>query len=122
VSKIFVPKIEEILQNRDAHVDDMLTVACQLKNKAALMEEDALITLENAKMDVATAEAKSLATFRERCLREKNSLYSLFSKKSKRELDVLKKSAQEAYADVYNQDELVNLAVINIFSSDRQAS
>jgi F0F1-type ATP synthase membrane subunit b/b' len=122
VSKIFVPKIEKILQGRDAHVDGMLTVACQLKSNAALIEEDALIALENAQMDVATAEAKFLTAFWEQCLKEKNSLYSLFSKKSKRELDVLKKSAQKAYADVDNRmDELTNL-VLAVLSSDRQVS
>jgi hypothetical protein len=101
----------------------MLTAAHQLKNKAELMEETAVTTLEDAQMDAATAEAKFLAVFRERNLKEKNSLYSLLSKKSKRESDVLKRSAQEAYANVKSQmDELVNLAMVNIISSDRQAS
>jgi F-type H+-transporting ATPase subunit b len=123
VSKIFVPKIEMILQNRDVYVDGMLAMAHQLKNKAALIEDDAVVILEDAKIDVEAAEAESLAIFRERNLREKKSLYSLFSKKSKRESDILKNSAQEAYANVGDQmDELMSLAMANILSPDHQAS
>jgi hypothetical protein len=100
----------------------MLTAAYQLENKAALMEKAVVIAMEDAQVDSAAAEAESLAVFREQNLKEKSSLYSLFSKKSKRESDALKKSAQEVYANVENQmDELANL-VIDVLNSGHQAS
>jgi F0F1-type ATP synthase membrane subunit b/b' len=121
VSGIFVPKIEKVLRDRDFHVKRMLQTACRSKSEADKVEKDALVVLENAQIDTAAAESELIVALREQSLREKNSLYSLFSKKSKKESDLLIKSSEEAFADINAQmNEMVKAAMKSISCSARK--
>jgi hypothetical protein len=115
VSQIFVPTIENMLQKRHNLVDSTLQKAHRLKDDAAEIEKNALVNLENAQLEVAAAELKAIANFREQGLAEKNNLYNICSEKSKRESDLLIKSSNVAFDNVLNDiDELVNASLKSI--------
>jgi hypothetical protein len=120
VAKIFVPRIEIILKKRSQLVGSIQDEAYCLKRKAEETERTALIDLENAQIEAAAAETKIITDLRERNLKEKNNLYSIFSKKSKKESALLSSSAEHTYASLLSKmDELVDASLQRISCARR---
>ncbi|MDR2157969.1 MAG: hypothetical protein LBO02_01475 [Holosporaceae bacterium] len=121
VSRVFTPKLERTLLDRELHVENLLKAANKLKNEADKLEKDSIIALENAKIDSNAAESKVISAFREQSLREKDTLYELFSEKSKIESESLMKSSEDAFQSVSaNMDEIVDEALAGVSCSMRE--
>ncbi|MDR1982713.1 MAG: hypothetical protein LBQ08_02870 [Holosporaceae bacterium] len=123
ISKVFTPKIERILLDREFHIDGILKSANKLKKEADDMERDSTISMENAQMDSKAAEFKLVSTFREQSLEEKNSLYNLFSERSKKESKILAQSSEETLQSISEKmDEIVSAAMTSIACSRKGKS
>jgi F0F1-type ATP synthase membrane subunit b/b' len=115
---MFTPKVERIFSERNGYVDSILNSANKLKNEAEIIDMDSSMALENAQIDSSLEESSLVSTLREQSLKEKNTLYALFSEKSKKESDLLAKSSEAAFTSILesNIDELVDAAVHSISS------
>ena len=120
ISKVVTPNIEETLQNRAAHVDDLLNAAKQLRSEADQLENDALVALENAELESAAAESELITAYRDRALKEKEELYTLFTEKSKEESASLEESSEKTFKEISeNADEILDAALKKVFGTSR---
>jgi F-type H+-transporting ATPase subunit b len=123
VSRIFIPKIERILLDREFYVNSILKAATQLKKEADDIVRDSTIAKENAEMDSKAVESKLMSALREQSLEEKNTLHNLFAERSKIESDILAKSSKDAFQSISEKmDEIVNAAMTSIACSRKEES
>ncbi|MDR1560986.1 MAG: hypothetical protein LBS23_01375 [Holosporaceae bacterium] len=117
VSRIAVPKIEEIINKRVALIDDLLKRANQLSFEANKLEKDSIVALENAQIESKTAETQLISDLREQNIKEKKLLYDSFAEKSVKEVKIISLSAQKALSDVLknNIDDILNTAMSKAF-------
>jgi F0F1-type ATP synthase membrane subunit b/b' len=115
---VVAPGIETTLENRSSHIDELLEDAEQLKAEADKLEKKSFVILENAELESIAAEKELMASFREKGINEKKTLFSLFSKQSKEDAKRLSKSADDAFQSLSdNIDDMVNVAMNSISCS-----
>lgn len=118
ISKVVTPSIEETFGNRMSHVDSLIDTANQLKSEARKLENDSFIALENAEIDSDAAESKLLASFREQSIKEKNMLFEMFSRKSKKESMVLSESVNNVFHEISASiDTIIDVAMNSVSCS-----
>lgn len=107
VSRVVTPDLEDILKNRASHVDELLQNAKQLKEEAESLEKNSLIAMENAGIEMSSIESEMLSSFMNQSMSEKNTLYSMFSEKSKAESLELSKSANDVANHISNSIDVI---------------
>jgi F0F1-type ATP synthase membrane subunit b/b' len=123
VSKVLVPKMEQIFSNRSFYMDGVQKTTSRLKDEADKIERESAATLENAKIEIAGVESGIISDLREHSQREKEKLHRLFSNKSKIESDLLVQASERIFSDVSdNLDETVDAAMRSISCSVRRKS
>jgi F0F1-type ATP synthase membrane subunit b/b' len=116
VSRVFVPRMDQIFSDREFHIESIKKTACLAKEQAVKTEKSTEIELENAQISIEETESRIVSNLREQTLREKKSLYNSFSEKSKSESEFILQSSDEVFIDTVNNiDELVNAAMISVF-------
>jgi F-type H+-transporting ATPase subunit b len=121
VSRVFVPKTEQVFSERDFHIEAIRRTAHLLKKEADRMERITDIELENAQISIAEAESKIVSGLREQSLKEKENLYNSFSEKSRIESESILQSSDEIFVDTVNNiDEFVDTAIASIFRSSKE--
>jgi F-type H+-transporting ATPase subunit b len=123
VSRVFAPKIEKILSDRELHTESMLGAARGLKSDADRLEENAAAAFESARKTSIAAESDLMSAFKEQSAKEKKTLDDLFSVKSQKESDLLIESSEKAFSSVLEKmDEIVDAAAVVVFNSARKKS
>jgi F-type H+-transporting ATPase subunit b len=97
VSQVVTPGIERILGNRVSHIEDLVKNAKDLNSEAEKLEHEAFVSLENAAIEAEAAESKLISCFREQSIAEKKALYEVFSQESRRESELLTKTAADLF-------------------------
>jgi F0F1-type ATP synthase membrane subunit b/b' len=121
VSRVLVPKMEQIFSDRNFYTDGVQKMASQLKDEADKIERESAATLENAQIEIAGVESGIISDLRERSQKEKEKLHKLFSEKSKKESDLLAQASEKIFSDVSdNLDETVDAAMRSISCSVRR--
>jgi F0F1-type ATP synthase membrane subunit b/b' len=101
-----------IVEKRKFYINKLLNKAEKFKKEADKIKGKADAALENVQLDFCAAESKLTADFREKNLKEKASLYDLFSRKSKEESKKLEKSSTNTLLTIsQDMDELIDLAL-----------
>jgi F0F1-type ATP synthase membrane subunit b/b' len=115
VSRIAAPRIEETLESRRSHIDDLVKAADKLSAEASGLETDATVMLENAELALAATEKDLVSSFRQRSIHQKESLFALFAHKTKEDAVELSRSADQAFQEVSRDlDALVELAMNSV--------
>ncbi|MBR1734993.1 MAG: hypothetical protein IJ730_06060 [Alphaproteobacteria bacterium] len=118
MSFIIAPKIEETLENRASHIGLLVKRAERLEADAKGIEKNAQDALERAEIDISAAESKLISSLREQSIKEKETLYEIFSKESRKKSASLSEEADQCFLDIANDvDDIVNAAMLKISNS-----
>ena len=117
VSCVITPGIEKGLENRALYLDRLVENTKKYDSEAGKLVRDSLIALENAEIESANSESVLIASFRERSLAEKNTLYHDFSQKAKAESSAFAASSDVAFLEISQDiDVIVSVAMKNLNS------
>ncbi|MDR0555423.1 MAG: hypothetical protein LBG20_00185 [Holosporaceae bacterium] len=115
VSRVFCPKVEEMLVERAFYVDRLLRDAQELRTNAEQLENDSVVALETVQRETANDESSLLSRFREQEEKEKNRLSNWFAEQYRTEEAQLRQSSKDVLIYVHDQMEgLVEKAVEKI--------
>ncbi|MDR2267833.1 MAG: hypothetical protein LBD81_00080 [Holosporaceae bacterium] len=119
VSRIAAPKIESAIKNREHYISDMTTTADGCMSEARDLEINCKNAEENAALDSYIEELTLMSSFREQSIREKEALQEMFSKKTKVEYQRLRRSCDDAYAEIMSEldESLLKIASKKILDS-----
>jgi F0F1-type ATP synthase membrane subunit b/b' len=121
VSKVFTPRIEKILLDREIHVDGILKSASRLKKESDDMTRESTVAWEKAQTNSKAAESRLISAIKEQSAEEKNTLHNLFSERAKAESDILIQSSDEAFRSISEKmDEIVDAAMAGIACSKKE--
>ena len=104
--------MKKILENRQSHVDNLLSVAKKFSKQSETIESEAKSLLSKTKQDILKAENQLINELEQKNSREKQKLSKEILENTNREIASLKVSSEEAFKVASSDlDELLDLAL-----------